>query len=201
MSVSIATKAARRTTTYPCSIIIYRIWFPNRPEEGYVGSTSKTMQERFEHHIKSSWNPRNDNMKLYQFIKTLDNGWDEVEVEELQRLDNCPSAKARYDEENCFINWMSATLNKNRPGAVLAFDGDQKLYKHHIYKTDEKERTRQAEKVKRELQDRWECDCGGRTSASNTSHHSRSKRHLEYLVREGLEMPKLDRSKRARYND
>ena len=96
---------------------------------------------------------------------------------------------------------MSATLNKNRPGAVLAFDGSQKLYQHHVYKTDEKERTRQAEKVKRELEDRWPCECGGRTSTNNVSHHVRTKRHLEYLEREGLEMPKLTPTKRTRYND
>ena len=180
-------------TTYPCAITIYRIYSPYRPDDGYVGSTVKTAEQRFDQHVADSHRTRFENLRLYQFVQSLENGWDDCFVEELQYLPNCASKRERYDEEAKFIYWLSATLNKNRPGAYLAFGGDKKLYDHNNYKTNEKERERLTAKDKRELANKYPCDCGGKTSEHNKAKHTRTKRHRQFLEATGQEPPPLKR--------
>jgi hypothetical protein len=184
---------------YPCAILIYRIWFPAHQDQGYVGSTAKTLEQRFNQHISDSKRSRRKNIKLYKFIHTLPNGWEDAEIEELQFLENCPSAKARLDEENSFIYWLEATLNQYRPGAWLAF-GDQKLYEHNKYKTNEKRRERVAANCKRQQANKFSCDCGGKTDGNSKARHARSKRHRTWLESTGQEQPPPTR-KRTKYID
>ena len=174
---------------YPCAIRIYRIWFPAHQDQGYVGSTTKTLEQRFDRHIKASRELKKKNMKLYKFVKTLPNGWEDAEIEEVQFLPNCRSSKERYDEENSFICWLDATLNQVKPGALLAFDGDHKLYDHNLYKTSEERRERKAASSKRRLANKFSCDCGGKTDSLNKTTHARSKRHREWLESSGQEQP------------
>jgi hypothetical protein len=139
-------------------------------------------------------------MLLYKFVQSLENGWDDCFVEEVQYLPNCASARERYEEEAKFIYYLSATLNRNRPGALLAFDSDQKLYDHNHYKTNEKRRTSMAAKRKRDLANKYPCECGGKTSDNHKSHHIRSKRHLAFLQATGQEPPP-PKQQRTVYSD
>ena len=186
---------------YPCAITIYRIWFPSQQDQGYVGSTTKTIQERFKLHIKHSRTLEHKNMKLYKFIKTMENGWEDAEIEQVQFLPNCRSSKERYDEENSFIYWLDATLNKARPGAWLAFDGDQKLYSHDRYKTSEKAREKQSSNCKRQLANKFSCGCGSKTDDNNKTHHQRTKRHREWLEATGQPPPPASKRQRTKYFD
>jgi hypothetical protein len=187
-------------TTYPCAITIYRIYSPYRPDDGYVGSTVKTIEQRFDQHIRSSHQTRFKNILLYKFVQSLENGWDDCFVEEVQYLPNCASKRERYEEEAKFIFYLSATLNRNRPGALLAFDGDNKLYQHNKYKTDEKERERQAANTKQQLSNKYPCECGGKTDDSHKMRHARTKRHRQFLEATGQEPPP-SKQQRTVYSD
>ena len=127
----------------------------------YIGSTIKTLNQRFSNHkinYKRYLNEKNRNVSSYKLFDKYD-----IENCSIELIENfpCDNRTELEQQESVYINNNKAfCVNNNIPGRTIKdyrIDNKDKINKKNI------------------------CGCGGKFTNSNKSMHYKSKKHLNYL--------------------
>ena len=132
-------------------------------DDFYIGSCWNIKHRKKNH--KSNCNNLNSNdynRKVYTFIRAnggIDNWKYEILVE--KEFEN--KRELQIKEQDC-INLLKPTLNSQK-----------------AYLSKEELKQRMLELSKKRNQIKINCDCGGKTSIGDKSHHEKTKKHQKYL--------------------
>jgi len=145
---------------------IYKI-VDNTSDNIYIGSTCKTLKTRLSEHksdykrfLKGLYN----NIKSFDILKNNDYKIELLEDCEIKTKHELLARERFYVENNNCVN-------KNIPGSTDK--GTQQ------YQKDYNKAYKETNKFK--LNEKFDCQCGGRYIRCNKSHHINSTKHLNYL--------------------
>jgi len=143
---------------------IYKIT-NNVTDDIYIGSTIKTLKERFSNHKRNYKQFLNGNYGNVRVFKLFGKFGIENCAIELIELYPCESKKELEQQESVYINNNKAfCVNNNIPGRTKKDYGIDN-----------------ADKIKEYKNKQNICGCGGKFTNSNKSMHYKTKKHLNYL--------------------
>lgn len=172
-------------------VYIYKLKIAGK---SYVGST-KHIRHRMNCHKSECYN-QNSKIYKYKFIRE-NGGWDNVEIHILQECNE----DVRFDVEDFYIKHYNCELNEI--GAVFDLQYHKKYYqknkqrkiKYHKeyyeknkekkkeYRENNKEKRKEYVKNNKEkLNEKFNCNCGGKYMRGNKKAHERTKKHKNYLA-------------------
>ena len=163
---------------------IYKIVSPHT-EKVYVGSTCKTLKARLSNHISEfKIDSGITSRHVLQF-----GDYDIVLIEN----HSCENVKELETRERFYIESMNC-VNKQIPGRTdKQWRLDNALYlkeQNKEWRLDNalylKEKNKEwrldnAAAIRERATKKYDCDCGGKFTHSNTVRHKKSKKHLKYL--------------------
>lgn len=165
---------------------VYRIEDTLGLDIHYIGSTCKSIHERFVDHqykyydwIKNKENKKVDNISIYPYFKEY--GIENFKVELLGEYDINDKTELRKLEQDK-IEDNGYCVNKNR--AYSSFD--DKKEKHKEYRENNKDKIKEQTKIYREnnkdeINKIIVCECGNNYQKKNKYRHLKTKKHLSYL--------------------
>jgi|SaaInlV_125m_DNA_1040241.scaffolds.fasta_scaffold30595_2 hypothetical protein len=175
------------------SYYIYKICCDDCPEFVYVGST-KAFRQRKSHH-KDNCNNRKDTKKLYNTIRE-NGGWDNWRMVIIEDCGEISFTQARIKEEEHRVK-LNANLNmlrchrteehkkeydkeyrENNKEHIKEYDKEYYENNKEYIKEHHKEYN---EKNKEKLNEKINCNCGGKYTYQNKAKHFKTNRHLEYI--------------------
>ena len=134
----------------------------------YVGSTTDFHLRKI-NHKSDSYNEKYKgyNIKLYQFI--LDNGgWKRFDI---WKIDCCDEENA-FEKEQEYMDKLKPTLNDRRANG---FDFDRQKEYHKQYNE------KYYENNKDKLNEKMDCDCGGKYTKQHKKRHLKSQKHIDFI--------------------
>jgi len=153
-------------------------------ENIYIGSTCN-YKKRMLKHKSVCYNEKNScyNLKIYQYIRAND-GLDNFEY---IILEECVDIEKLKRLEQSYMDVLKPTLNCcNANGLNMEnFKDYQKKYKKE-YRENNKVKNKEYkkeyyEKNKVKINQKFNCECGGRFTICNKSQHLKTKKHQKYL--------------------
>lgn len=142
--------------------MIYFIYKIQIAELFYIGST-KNIESRFYNHKSCTLNGHN--YKLYKLIRD-NGGWENVETQILLKLE-CDDKKDALKKEEEFRKVYNASLNARK-----AYQTEEELNEYNRkYREDNRHI----------INENYLCNCGGRYTKCNYTHHLNSKKHINYI--------------------
>jgi hypothetical protein len=160
----------------------------------YVGATTDTIRRKQNHkHTCNNENSKEYNRKIYQTIRA-NNGFDNWTMLEVEKYP-C-SNKAESDiRERYWLETLNANMNSQIPNRSI-----QEYYVEHKeqitqynkeYQVINKEKVSQYKKVyyeehkdeiKKRNNEKCNCCCGGKYTVANKIYHTKSQKHLLYVI-------------------
>ncbi len=151
---------------------IYKI-LSLQTEKVYVGSTTKTLQQRFKQHrnaFKRYQQAGKGNISSFEILK-----FEDVMIELLEEKE-FEDKNEMHIKERFYIESMNNTVNKNRPLITKEEWKEQNINNSKSYKINNKE------KVNAKAREKYVCNCGGKYTRSYKSDHNKSKRHINFIT-------------------
>ena len=153
----------------------------------YVGSTINFTQRNSKH--KSNTNNINGISYInyvYKFIRENGN-WDNWEMIEITKYP-CESRLELETEERRYMELLNSKLNKSIPTRTQSEWYQDNIEKIREYKKANKETKCEYDKEyyhnnKKKLQQKFDCECGGKYTKEHKSCHSKTKKHKNYISR------------------
>jgi hypothetical protein len=145
----------------------------------YVGHTTHFVKRRAEHKFNcNSQNRKHYNYKVYKLIRET-GGWENWTMVQIEHFPcnnrNDAGARERYWYE--LLNSNMNTQVPNRPPVEYMTQyyqdhrEDRLLYKNKYYN-----------KNKAEINQKFNCECGGKYTHSNKTTHCKTKLHQKYIL-------------------
>ena len=178
---------------------IYRIISP-QCEKFYIGSTTQTLKERLRHHkldYKRYIEKGNESyLTSFEVVK-----FDDAIIELIKNV-KCENRKDLDKiEGECIKEHHNRILNKNVAGRTMKEykevnkdkikEQQKEWYEAHKneikewtkdYREANKENIKQYyETNKEKLNEKFDCDCGGKYTFQNKARHEKSQRHIDFL--------------------
>jgi hypothetical protein len=143
--------------------MIYTIYKISIAGEDYIGST-RDLKQRIGTHKFSCNTPSDHNYhyKLYQHIRA-NGGYDCCEITPIEEFDCETKRQAECREEHWRREYKSL-LNMKR-----------------AYQTENERILQSRESSKKQLNTKFNCECGGNYSDLHKARHFRTKRHTEFI--------------------
>ena len=169
---------------------IYKIT-NNVTDDIYIGSTIKTLKERFSNHKRNYKQFLNGNYGNVRVFKLFGKFGIENCAIELIELYPCESKNELEQQESVYINNNKAfCVNNNIPGRTnkqYIIDNKDKIKQYRI---DNKDKIKQyqnkydidnKDKIKKQKKKLINCGCGSKFTNGNKNRHLKSKKHKQYL--------------------
>ncbi len=154
----------------------------------YVGGTVNFEKRKIRHKSNCcNINDKNYDFKLYQFIRD-NGGWERFDMWKI----DCCDLENQKEKEQEYIDKFKPSLNNYR---ACGLDLDRKKEtnmkrkendkkKKHIWYENNKDRLKEyfknEDRIKKR-KEKFECPCGGKYTKEHKSHHSKTKRHIDYI--------------------
>jgi hypothetical protein len=106
--------------------IVYKIFQVNDPTQFYIGSTFKTLEDRYAWHHYCCRYDTVKNSKLYRLVRKIGD-WSYFQIEELESFEKI-SRLDLLKEEQKYIDELKPTLNINNAVAKLKTISIRKTY-------------------------------------------------------------------------
>ena len=167
----------------------------------YVGSTCKSLQQRFVKHKNhfNDWNNNKDHASYLSSFQILPHNGVKIELLENYPCDSLYELKER---EKYYITTIENCVNQVIPIRTVeekkqlkkkyAKDNAVKLAEYHNeYRNNNKEtlkdhyreyRAENREQIRERRKIKYACECGAYTCFDHKSRHEKSKRHQNFLV-------------------
>tara|TARA_R110002096_G_scaffold45989_2_gene122921 strand:+ start:370 stop:855 length:486 start_codon:yes stop_codon:yes gene_type:complete len=151
--------------------VVYKIYSKN-PEDDqfYVGSTYD-LNLRMRVHKQNCRNAEcaEFHYKVYKHIRA-NGGWDNFIME---KIDDTPCESRRELDviEQGYMDKLNSQLNSNRAYQTNEQRKEQKQGLNKAYYQTHKE----------QLKKKFTCECGGKYTNSNITHHIKTKKHQNYI--------------------
>jgi len=154
--------------------------------ESYVGHTTNLIKRKGSHQSTCN-NPKSPkyNLYVYQFIRN--NGgftnWSILVVEKYP----CVEKIEALVRERYWLEQLQATLNRSIPSRTqqeynsLHNKDNYERNKESLLKQMKIYRADNAQKIKEQMSQQYECDCGGKYTYANYAKHCRTVKHQNYL--------------------
>ena len=142
---------------------IYKITSINT-DKIYIGSTSKSLTERLRRHeidYKKYQNGKYSYVKSYDVLEKK-----HYKIQLLEKIEY-ETKRELLEREGYYIRkYRDICVNKCIPG-----------------RTDKQYRTDNADKLREQRKEKFECACGGRFTRSHKVRHEKSKIHIKFTCR------------------
>ena len=148
----------------------------------YIGSTSKSLQERY---IKHKYDyGKKISRKIYETIRN-NGGWDNWQIIEIEKYP-CESKKQAFERESYHYKQLNADMNSRDPSRhwkQYKIDNRELLcikaktyYQENLDKVKEYKR-----KIAHITSEKHICECGGKYTTINKNCHLNTKKHLSFV--------------------
>ena len=154
----------------------------------YIGSTIKTLKERFNKHKSDYKFYLNENNRKVSSFKLFNTHGIENCAIELIELYPCDNRTELEQQESVYINKNKEfCVNNNIPGRT---DKQYREYQNE-YRIDNADKMKEYQNEYRDnnkdkLNNKNICGCGGKFTNRNKSMHYKSKKHLNYLEKQPI---------------
>tara|TARA_R110002153_G_scaffold239675_1_gene394103 strand:+ start:548 stop:1051 length:504 start_codon:yes stop_codon:yes gene_type:complete len=140
----------------------------------YVGSTGNFKKRKADHKAACiNKNQSSYNYKIYQTIRE-NGGWSNWKMIEIGERENITKRDAEQIEEE-YRKELKADMNTHRPFTTPEERKEQlkEYYKVYMkqYIQDNKEK----------INEKHDCECGGKFTTNSKARHLKSKKHCEYI--------------------
>ena len=161
--------------------IIYKIHCDDVPEI-YVGSTTNFNRRRTCHKcICNNENSKAYNLKVYKFIRDY-GGWENWSMSIID-VCNLETKEQKLTLEREWIDKLGATLNSEVPGRTDKERTKEYRETNKVKLAEYKKEYRSANKesIAEKMNEKFDCECGGKYTHKNKSNHNKSKKHLKFI--------------------
>ena len=168
---------------------IYKI-VCNITGEVYIGSTTKTLEERlrgheydYKHFLQGSYHF----VSSFNIIEQGDYRIELIEEFEVESKDELRKIEGQYQRDFDCVNKNIAgrTVQEYRQEHRDYYkDYNKQYYQEHkeeILEYQQKYRQEHRDELKRKANQKIDCECGGKFTLSNKSLHLKTKKHQKYL--------------------
>lgn len=163
---------------------VYKITSPST-DKIYVGSTTKTLNQRFSRH-KCSDTHNCTSKIILSFDDAVINLIEEVEFEDVKELRDRERYHIKTNADKCINKAIPNRTMKEYGHQYYIDNADNLLKRHKQYKIDN------ADKIKEQmknyyitnadkLMEKINCDCGGKYIFTNKSRHLKTQKHQNYI--------------------
>lgn len=163
--------------------VIYRISHKELAGLDYVGSTTDFTQRKWDHkHNCLNPDSKSHQLKVYKTIREH-GGWDMFRMLEIKKFPCTDKREAQAEEERCRVE-LNAQLNMKR--AYISVEDLVKYYAEHYQANQEACLKRDAEyrqSNKAKINEKFDCECGGKFTHKNKSGHLKSQKHQAFLLK------------------
>ncbi len=151
---------------------IYKI-VCNETDEVYIGSTSRTLEERLKGHISES--KRNNETQR----RTTSSQIIERCNYYMEELDSTNIQEKRFILERYYIENIPNCINKYIPTRTDKEYYDDNREKNKVYKKEYREKNK--EKIKEKRKEKYTCECGSTLTKVGKSLHEKSLTHINFI--------------------
>ena len=144
----------------------------NQTDEVYIGSTSRTLEERLKSHISES--KRNETQR-----RTTSSPIIERDNYVIKELDSTNIEEKRFELERYYIENIPNCINKYIPTRTDKEYYDDNKEKNKIYKKEYREKNK--EKIKEKRKEKYTCECGSTITKVGKSQHEKSFTHINFI--------------------
>jgi hypothetical protein len=156
--------------------LIYKISSPST-DSVYIGSTTKTIQQRLRQHkadYKRYLNKTKNYVTSYEIVK-----YDDAIIELLEKLEYENKIEL-YDREAYYIKLDNKSINRVIPNRTY-----KKYYEDNKEQIIEKKKQyaiNNKQQIKEHQNEKHTCDCGGKYTNANKARHLKSSKHKQYIT-------------------
>lgn len=119
--------------------VIYKLVCDEQPEFLYVGSTSSFVDRKRQHkRMCNTETDRHYNLKVYQQIRDVCKGWDNIKMIEIEKYPECIDRRDAERKEQFWIDELKSQANMKRAFRTEENKKeDKKIWRKTYYSTDE----------------------------------------------------------------
>jgi hypothetical protein len=143
--------------------------------ENYIGSTEKTLEERLKKHencFKCYLEGKYHYVSSFEIIKKGNYRIELLEECNVNTTHELRIIEGTYQQEMGCVNQRIAGLTHK--------ESDKKYYETHKVELIERKKKYQKENGAK-LKEKFNCECGGKYTFDNKSHHIKTQRHIQSL--------------------